>query len=256
MIDREPDVKRVLEEWGFSVEKIPESMHSGVKTPDYIVRDSGTTYVLEVKTRNDDPSETIERHATLDRGELYAEHIPIVRTNTTSGIIRDASLQLERYSMPGAFKIAWFAAAEYAQEAKFAQLEAALTGTTRMFDLESGDGFHRPCYFFRNSDFYRYRSVLDAAILSDDSSGKMFLNPFSMRAASFKKSLLALRFADAVCDPLSEEQNGEAYVVDSDVNRKNEEAVMAFLREKYKSPKLMNIDMGWHAATIARARDA
>ncbi len=48
---------------------------------------------------------------------------------------------------------------------------------------------------------------------------------------------------------------GGAYVVDSDVNRKNEEAVMAFLREKYKSPKLMNIDMGWHAATIARARD-
>lgn len=82
MIDIESTIKGVLESWGFSVEKIPESTRQGEQTPDFVVNDAESFYILEVKTREDDPAETAKRDETLQLGALFAEHIPLVRRNT------------------------------------------------------------------------------------------------------------------------------------------------------------------------------
>ena len=254
-MDLEPAVKDVLESWGFSVEKIPESSRTGEKTPDFKVRDRAVEYILELKTRRDDPEREVARTRTLTCGELFEEHMPLVRRNTIAGIIRDACQQLENHEDRTPFRVVWLAATDSAQDAKMRQFEAALYGLTQMFDWD-GDSFHRPCYFFRNSEFFRHRLVLDAAIVSSLSTAKLCLNPFSSRASAFRSTEMVARFGTAVRDPLTEEAAGEAYFVDCDLDRKDEEAVMAYLRTKYGRPKLCNIDLGYHAATVSVANDA
>ena len=135
--------------------------------------------------------------------------------------------------------------------AKSRQLEAALYGTTRMFDLDSSEGVHRPCYFFRDSDFFRYRNVLDAAIVSTLTSEKLCMNTLSTRYDSFKQTRLYAHFGCAIRDPLVEEARGDAYIVKSDVDRNDENAVIADLRSKYRCPKLMSIDVGCISASVA-----
>ncbi len=74
-----------------------------------------------------------------------------------------------------------------------------------MFDLD-GDGFHRPCYFYRNSDFFRYRNILDAAIVSTLNKVELCFNPFSLKGSEFKYSKFALTFKDSICDPIKRNQ--------------------------------------------------
>lgn len=238
-----------MKEWGFSVEKIPESEKKGDKRPDYEVTVDGSTFLIEVKSREDDKNEVVEREKTLEKGEIYGQHKALVRKNTLSGIIRDACDQLKNYGSEDNFRIIWLCAIDDAQEAKFEQFKAALYGKTQMFDLD-GDGYHRPCYFYRDSDFFRYRSTLDAAIVSTLSMVELCFNPFSSKNTEFQNSKFTATFKDSICNPIKDESEGYAYLVDSEVDRKDENAVMRYLREKYNAPKLQKIDLGWHSGSI------
>ncbi|MBI4972224.1 MAG: hypothetical protein HZC16_00205 [Candidatus Omnitrophica bacterium] len=250
MEDIESRAKHFLESWGFSVEKIPESKRHGKKTPDFLVTDETSVYIVEVKTREDDPAETLRLNQTLKDGKLFEAALPLVRNKTVSDKVRYASKQLANNKDGNAFKLVWLIATGRLQEAKSRQLEATLYGTTGMFDLDSGEGVHRPCYFFRHSDFFRFRYVLDAAIVSTLTSGKLCINTLSPRYNSFKQTRLYAHFGSAICDPAVEEALGGAYIVDSDVNRGDENAVMAYIRSKYGCPKLINVDIGCISATV------
>lgn len=251
-MDIEIAIRRRLEDWGFSVEKIPTSSE---KTPDFLVRDDRSTYLFEVKTRGDDPEETNERNEVLNQGQIYHEHKPIVRKNTVAGIIRDASEQLRGYGEATWLRIAWLCGIERAQIAKREQFKRALYGQTQIYDLD-GDNHHRPCYFFGNSDFFRYSDALDAAIVSTVSEATLCLNPHSSRFKELQESKLVTKFGSAVCDPMAEEAAGEAYIVDSSMDRTNEDEVLEFLRNKYGAPKLNKIDLGWHSGTMLEPDDA
>lgn len=244
MEDIESRARHILESWGFSVEKIPQSKQDGEKTPDFLVSDATSVYIIEVKKREDDPAETVRRDKTLKDGKLYELYLPpVCRTR-----VRYASIQLANNQEGNAFRLIWLIATGRSQEAKSRQLEAALYGTTRMFDLD--EGVPRPCYFFRDSDFFRYRDVLDAAIISTHTSVKLCMNTLSTRYDSFKQTRLYAHFESDISDPRVEEARGDAYIVDSDVDRKDENAVMADLRSKYRCPKLMSIDVGCISATV------
>ncbi len=238
-----------MKEWGFSVKKIPESNLKGEKRPDYEVKVGGFTYLIEVKSREDNKKKIAEKNTRLEQGEIYGQHKPFIRRNTVSGIIRDAYEQLENYGSKDCCRIVWLCAVGDTKEAKFEQFKAALYGTTQMLDLD-GDGYHRPCYFYRNSDFFRYRNVLDAAIVSTLTQVELCLNPFSVKYVDLCASHFAKTFKDSVCDPIKDESKGYAYIVDSDVDRKDEAAVMKYLQKKYNASKLQKIDIGWHSFTM------
>ncbi|MCF7981748.1 MAG: hypothetical protein K9K86_07160 [Pseudomonadales bacterium] len=238
-----------MKEWGFSVEKIPESDVKGEKRPDFKVTCAGEIFLIEVKSREDDKNEVIEKKKTLEQGEIYGQHKPLVRKNTVSGIIRDACDQLINYGNQNFFRIVWLCAIGDVKDAQFEQFKAALYGKTQMFDLD-GDSYHRPCYFYRDSDFFRYRNVLDAAIVSTLSQVELCFNPLSPKDTELQNSIFTAIFKDSICDPIKAEAEGYAYIVDSDVDRKDESAVMRYLREKYNAPKLQKIDLGWHSGSI------
>ncbi|SOB77397.1 hypothetical protein SAMN04488490_3203 [Marinobacter sp. LV10R510-11A] len=248
-MDIEQAIGEQLKQWGFSVEKIPESLVSGQKRPDYKAWTDTETYLIEVKSREDDPEEMQERENVLNQGDVYSEHKPLIRKNRVSGIIRSAYDQLKDYGESEWFKVAWLCATGSAQEAKFEQFKATLYGTTQIFDLD-GDGYHRVCYFFRNSEFFRYRNVLDAALISTHTGGTLCLNPHSPKFEEIRSSALGGKLGSAVIDPVASESVGDAYIVDSGVDRNDENAVLEYLRGKYDRPKLNKIDLGWHSGTV------
>jgi hypothetical protein len=238
-----------MKNWGFSVEKISESDIKGEKRPDYEVMCDGDIYLIEVKSREDDKNEVIEKKKILEKGKIYGQHKALIRKNTVSGIIRDACDQLIDYGNKESFRIVWLCAIGDAQDAKYEQFKAALYGRTQMFDLD-GDCHHRPCYFYRDSDFFRYRNILDAAVVSTLSNVELCFNPFSSKNIKLQSSKFAATFKNSICDPIKEESEGYAYIVDSDVDRKDENGIMRYLRDKYNAPKLQKIDLGWRSGTV------
>ncbi len=114
--------------WGFSVNIIPESDENGEKRPDYEVTCDGYTFLVEVKSREDDKNEIAEKKKVLEQGKIYGQHKTLVRKNTLSSIIRDACDQLKNYGSHDSYRIVWLCAIDEAQEAKFEQFKAALYG--------------------------------------------------------------------------------------------------------------------------------
>jgi hypothetical protein len=48
-----------------------------------------------------------------------------------------------------------------------------------------------------------------------------------------------------------EEKAGAAYIVDTDIDRKDEPSVLAYLEQKYGLTRAMNMDMNLASATVA-----
>lgn len=87
---------------------------------------------------------------------------------------------------------------------------------------------------------------MDGAVIARATSGQLCVNPFSPRADRLRRSPLAVTFGAGVFDPMAREARGDVCVVDGDIDRSDEGAVLRFVQQKYDRPMLMNIDMGHH----------
>ena len=131
----------------------------------------------------DDPATQAARNAALAAGQVHGATIPLTHNNRISGIVRKAAGQLSStgIDVQHHLKILWFTGVDFNGEAKHYQFMSTLYGSTRIFELDQRQ--LRECYFFRNSDFFRYREQLDGAVaayLSGDAvTMKLCLNPYS-----------------------------------------------------------------------------
>ena len=236
------DVVRILERWGFDVEVIPEVE---AKTADLLVTGSERT-LLEVKTREDDPHRVAAEDEVLSRGELATGSEAYGYKNRVSGIIRRAVAQLKTYP-PGAsdLRMLWLRCSGRFEEVQRQQFEATLYGTTQIVDHENSDG-SRPAFYFHNSDFFKHRDTLDAAVVSTTTKAQLLVNTLSPNAESVRCSSFAAAFGKAVFDPSQLEAAGEAFVVDSDVDRRDSAAVLRDLQRKTGRKALQSIGMAHH----------
>ena len=244
----EDNVLAILEHWGLKADKIEEDNLD--KSPDFLVEDNQHIHLIELKTREDREGRRQAQHSAFDLGELFTETLPIVRKNTLSGIVRDASNQLsarDEYKVD--FRIVWLMAVDAHQEAKIEQMEASLYGQVGLADIDSG--IRKQCYFYSHSDFFRFRAVLDAAILSWEGSAKLCLNPHSPRYQEIKSTGLYSIFGEKAVDPIWFEKSDKAYIVDSDIDRNDETAVLEYVKSKYGKNNLMRLDIGLTAVSLA-----
>lgn len=181
--------------------------------------------------------------------------LPLRHNNRISGIVRKAKDQL---SSTGAeidhdLRIMWFTGMGYHAEARHFQLISTLYGSTRVFELDKAE--MRPCYFFRNSDFFRYREQIDGAVASylvgDVLTMKLCLNPHSPRWEQLRDSPFARHFKVGLVDPVADEAAGYAYIVDGDVDRSDEFGVLNYLETKYGLTRLQFMDYHMASASIA-----
>ncbi len=177
----EPVVNQFFEKLGYKVEKIPETND---KTPDFKISDATYSYILELKTKFPSIKEIERRKSVLDSGKIHTDQEIIIGKNTLSGIIKTAKDQINSLLEENAFKIVWLLTTGHLAEPRLLQYEATLYGITTVVSSKRACD----CYFFCNSDFYRFQEFLDGAIVSTKSKAKFLLNPLSPRYEQIKGS--------------------------------------------------------------------
>ena len=244
-MDYELIVKNWFSNHGYEIDKIPESNE---ESPDFLIADDTSIYLLELKTKFPSEKEIAERRQVLSSGEIYNIDEIITFQNRLSKIIGKAKNQLKNYKVgEDVLRLVWLLSTGHLDEPRLDQFEATLYGSAYLYSIER----YGNCYFFYNSDFFKYREILDAAIVSTTSKGKLLLNPLSPRYEKIKNSSLIKHFKEgSVIDPIENEKQGQALLVDSDVNRANEQAVLQYLKEKYKTENIAVITMHYLSGTM------
>jgi hypothetical protein len=216
---------------------------------DFLATIADTVTLIEEKTKMDDPGAEAARKEALGAGRMHSSHIPIKPDNRLSGINRKASKQLASTAptFTHNFRLVWCTATGSDCRGKQEQFIATVYGTTRIVEL--GNSTYQECYFFRNSDFFRFSENLDGAVAAyadgKEFSATLCLNPLSPRYVGFKASPFVKAFGSAVHDPVENERDKLAFIVDRDIDRKHEDRFLAFLQQKYSTRPLMNMDMGY-----------
>lgn len=245
----------LLDHWGVRVTPIPTSDD---EQSDFLAKLGRSSFLIEEKTKMDDPARLRERSDILSEGRIHTAARPIVRSNRLSGIVKKAVGQLasSAQSYDHNFRLIWFTGTGHEAQAHYHQFIATLYGTTNVWEMNGG---MTPCYFFRNNEFHRYSSELDGAVAACVSQGKLSarfcVNPLSPGAQSLRRTKFVKLFGTAVEDPTRLERSRGAYILDSATDRTDEDALLAELQRKYRTRPLMKFDMGYLSATVAVRAD-
>lgn len=236
---------------GFSVKQIRKAKP---RTPDLLAIKE-QRYVIEIKTKEDDPRATAARHDALRRGQIVTRVAPFVPQNTMSRVIKDGVAQLTAYpATDWDFTLLWLVATGADTEAQCRQFLGTLYGLTNVVGPD--DHPLIPCYYFRNSAFFRWHD-LDGAIVGTVRQGKLCVNNYSPRVNRLKSSSLARLFGTAVTDPRDLEAIGSAYIADCGIDRRDKQAVIEYLQTKYRRPALMPMDLQtWEAFYLPEEEEA
>lgn len=256
MLKSDDLAEHTLTQLGFSVEKLPESTERGKKMPDFLVRHGSSSALVEAKLKGDDPDEASVREKALDTGEVYVSDHELGRDETLSGIVRNGSKQLKAETgVEADFKVLFVLMDCINARVVSEQLVDTLYGRTSVIEYGKPPQ-PKPCYFYRNSDFYR-RQEIDAAIVGHvqayggTTTLRICLNPYSPRYQKLKASEFLMPFGQAVLDPIHEEESGQAYIPDAEVERREQEFTRVFslydpvlhhLAKKYKTAPLLRLD--------------
>lgn len=235
-------VQKILEHLGFEVTRVEEGNQ---KTPDLYAERDGEIHIIEVKAKLDDARREGEMERAFDKGVLFEEVLPLGPRNRIAGIVRHGVRQIGAHAENDPLRLLWFMVIGSRAEVYAKQIRATLLGSTRVYDLQDLS-WQRECFFFHHSEFFRWQENLDGAVVGDMWSGKLLLNPFSPRLERLRRSPLAVTFGTGVVDPVALENQGDACVVDGDVDRSDEAAVQAYVQQKYGRPMLQSIEMGYH----------
>jgi hypothetical protein len=136
------------------------------------------------------------------------------------------------------------------------QLQATLYGTVDLIDLDeiAGSVTARPCFFFTFAEFLGLKEKLDGAFVSTDERGLLCLNNFSPRFEALRRSRLPHVFP-GVCNPVERERAGTAYIADCSVSRRNRSAVLDYVKEKYRRPRLIEFEPKHYSAEMIIHRE-
>ncbi len=242
---------KVLESWGATVTSVPTS---ATQQSDWLVDLHGCRLLIEEKMKFESAAVELARDEGLKAGEIYGSNITLQHNNRFSGIVKKAASQLASTGMhtPHDFRILWFTGAGHQAQGQQEQMVCTLYGSTNL--LVQGTFALRVCYFFGNSDFFRYQADLDGAVVaylqSETVEMKLCLNPYSPKWELLRDSPFAKLFATGVIDPLADEAIGDAFIMDGDVDRRDIAAVIAYIQDKYNLPGLMEMKLGMASAAV------
>jgi hypothetical protein len=235
--------QQIFETWGVQFTPVQTSRK---EEADWLVEIEGCTYLIEEKTKFPNPEDLQDRSKSLNETNQYTSITPVSRSNTISGIVGKAKKQLQSTgeSKRHQFRLVWFTAIGWDAEAKHMQFIATLYGTSKVFEIDGKTLCD--CYFFYNSDFFRYRNELDGAIASflfgESVSIFLCLNPYSLNYEKLRDSPIVAMLPKGLTDPPAEEKAGRAFIADTEIDRKDSQAILRYLELKYGTGKLANMD--------------
>lgn len=237
-MDIETMVKRTLEEhFNLQVEKIPES---DKRTPDFLVRDGKNEYLVEVKEKEANPDLGKAREEAFSKGEIFEVSESLATKSVLQNVVRDGRKQIkEHVTDESTFRVVWVHCTGLAYDATLEQIIAGLYGSETLVDFSSDNAFAGTCYYFGFSQFFKYRDSIDAVMVTGrKGEATLCINNYSPRYEQLKESELVRAMPVGVRDPIHEESEGCAFLVDGDVDRGKPDEVLEYLRKKYNTEKL------------------
>ena len=243
-----------LAEIGIRAEKLPR-IHAR-KSCDLLAVDQHDRYLIEVKRRRSD--ETIQK-LLRDTGRTGLLHHPAGYSASTEKTMREAVKQLDAISIAGwPFKLIWFYIDPQFRDGHTLALQVhdtafGATNLVRMTTVGEASSVH--CYFFHRSIFHTHPQ-LSGVVLDTGSHVALLVNPFAKRLAEFRRTGFHLWFdkdEGGVVDPFRLEAAGVAFVADCAIDRRNEHAVLSYLKQKYELPRwgLFHLPMIHHSGFVS-----
>jgi Holliday junction resolvase len=241
-----------LERLGFTVTAVLP--FSGRLSPDFVAEKAAERFVFELKERVDDPDALAEERARLAAGELVPFAESAGRNKGVSEKIRYGAKQLQAHDLIGTgFRLLWLHAGGRNPEVQFEQFRATLYGMTHIVAPELARTTR--CYYFGHSEFFRLREHLAGAVISTLTQLQLCINALFPQVSEFRKSALVETFSKGLLDPDRLEREGNAFVADCDIDRKDEAAVLMYLQAKFRRPRLMNMNLGSMGAQVLGSLD-
>jgi len=232
---------------GFSVEDIEET---DVERADFLIANDSETTILELKIKGEDEEELADRREVLDSGSVYSRSESSLRRNRMSGLVKKGVSQLVETPGNADFRILWLHGAGRYGEHHETRWAATLYGRRLLIHTED-EHDDRYCYYFDNSEFFRHREVLTAAVVSFEGRCQLCINDLHPNADAFRESSFRKLFDEGYVDPVEFEQKGDAYVVDGTVDRRDEMAVTRFIIDKYKCGMVQSLDLALQSVEVA-----
>ncbi len=241
-----------LEALGFTVDAISEDDEA--KRPDLVAIKEGVRTFVEVKARVEDSAlRTNMESVALGSTEVVLNSLD--KRNSISSDIKQACRQLAAVAGPDDFRLLWF----HAEDGPFVygardQIAATLLGIRMVLVESAGVKRERACVYAGHADFHRFQDI-DGAMIEVGGPMILMLNHFSPREAAFAASPICKIVGSAVFDVTKVRKNAPFYVVDGDVDRNSDDALLGFLREKYPDDSFISF-LEHHAGTVITTIDA
>ena len=229
-------VKKRLEALSFKVDIVPEVPNE--KRPDLVALRDNTTMFVEVKTRVEDTNLRAKMES-VGVGATGSFLTSLDKHNSLSVDVERANTQLGAAAAPDDFRILWFRADNglFVHDT-LEQIRATLLGIRMVLAERNGERRPRACVYAGYSDFFRCREI-DGAMVEIDGALTLIVNQFSRRYERFACSPICAAVSPAIFDV---QRNPEDvwYVVDSDVNRKDDDVLLAFLKTQYPADRFFH----------------
>lgn len=237
---RDPERQRVgkrLEALGFQVDDVAED--SKRKQPDLRASKDGIAMFVEVKTRTED-TELRAGMESVGIGATESILVSLAKHNSLSSQVEKANAQLGAAASADDLRLLWFRADNglFVQDAS-EQIGATLLGIRIVNAERNGVRRVRPCIYAGYADFVRCHAI-DGAILDVDDALMLLPNQFSPRQDAFACSPIYQAITPAVFDVRQSDREDICYVIDSDVDRKDSDALLTFLRNKYPADEFLS----------------
>ncbi len=165
---------------------------------------------------------------------------------------------MEGYGPADAFRVLWIHCGGSFSERYKHQFFNAFYGSTRLYDIDDTE-YKVDGLYFSDSDFLRYRSTLDGAVITTEvgaHESQLFClcNDRSPNYEAFRVSPLPLAFPVGLYDPMAQEAAGDAVVIRGNFDRRKPDAVLSHLHQ-LTGRKIYNMDFTHASATITAPRD-
>ena len=221
-----PQVQSFFERLGYNVSRIDETPEA--KRADLRVSDSTDSYLVEVKSRQDDGFERALRVSGV--AESMTE---LAYDNSISGKIGNAVKQLDTTAQESdEYKLLWY---QDLTEDETIRVFKTLYGIVELIQPAESGAESIDCLYFTFSDFFRYTTLV-GAVLGHSNGGLLLLNSKCPVLPSFRESRLYREFGsrdNRVWDPIRLENDGKIYVADCPEGRRDEVAMIEYVKKKY-----------------------
>lgn len=224
-------IASIIRKWGFDCHRVEEAID---KRADFLVCDGTQSYFIELKTKFESPERSALRSSQLKSEKVFADSLGLTATATYKSILAKASKQLASMAAQDdtPLRIPWIHCVGLQASVDVQRFMNLLFGSVFIADWADG-GEAKPCYFFRPSIFHQYKHIIDASMVSTEHDLWLCINPHSQRCGQAAKCRLANVLAEGMVDPSQLEMDGLAWVVEASIDRRDEEAVLRFVIDKY-----------------------